>query len=56
MEECKPEVGKHAKFQSCGCRVRKSEGRSEGLLHTSPCGLDDPWTKHGHEEYDRNKR
>ena len=35
MGECKPEVGKHGKFQSCGCMVRKSKGRSEGLLHTS---------------------
>ena len=65
MKDCKPEVGKHGKFQSCGCRVRKNGGPFGdpfggpfgGVLHTSPGGLDDPWTRHVHEkEYDRNKR
>ena len=57
MGGCKPEVGKHVKFQSYGCRAKKSGGQFEGLLHTSPRGLDGPWTRDGHEkEYDKNKR
>ena len=35
--------------------VSEEEGRSEGLLHTTPCSRDEPWIRNGHEEHDKNK-